>query len=606
MALKTLKECVLLLEQNNELLRIKEEVDPFLVMAEIHRQVNSKNGPAIYFEKVKNSPFPAVSNLFGNLKRAELLLQPSLDRLSDVVQLKSNPAFFLRHPFRLLKALIWGTKSLPLPSFFPAVKYAKTTIDQLPQIQCWPQDGGAFITLPQVYSEDPKQKSLFTSNIGMYRVQLSGNSYQKNAQIGMHYQTHRGLGIHHTRAIARNQKLPVSIFVGGAPALTLGAVMPLPEGLAELTFMGMLAGRNFRYAREKSSEAHYILSADADFCITGTIDPHKLLPEGPFGDHLGYYSLKHLFPYVEVDAVYHKKDAIWPFTVVGRPPQEDSIFGKLIHQLTLKMVSKVLPGVKALHAVDVAGVHPLLLAIGSERYVPYDKKIPREILTQAHAILGFGQASLAKYLIIADDAPGLNLKNEKDFFKYILERLDFTRDLHFTTETTMDTLDYSSSELNVGSKVVLACAGPKIRNLGMEFEQIDLPVGFRNPRIVVPGIVAIEGPKFHDYKESELLFQTWQNFSKESWRNFPLLIICDDADFVAENFANFLWVTFTRSNPSHDIYGIQSFINYKHWGCAGSLIIDSRLKPHHAPPLEVSEEITSSAQKILERASFQA
>ena len=320
MTLKSLKDCVLLLERHGELLRIKEEVDPNLIMAEMHRQVFAIEGPALYFEKVKNSPFPAVSNLFGTLKRADLILQPALERLGDVVQLKANPLFFLKHPIRLFKALLWGLKALPIPSFFPAVKSAKTIVSALPQIKSWPQDGGAFITLPQVYSEDPSAKSLFSSNIGMYRIQMSGNSYVQNSQVGMHYQTHRGLGIHHTKAVARSEKLPVTIFIGGPPALTLGAVMPLPEGLTELTFMGMLSGRNFRFTREKLNGENYLLAADADFCITGTIDPKKLLPEGPFGDHLGYYSLQHLFPYMDIEAIYHRKDAIWPFTVVGRPP----------------------------------------------------------------------------------------------------------------------------------------------------------------------------------------------------------------------------------------------------------------------------------------------
>src|SRR5690606_30406744 len=277
-----------------------------------------------------------------------------------------------------------------------------TTIDALPRIRSWPEDGGPFITLPQVYTEDPDRPGIFRSNLGMYRIQLAGNQYGAN-EIGLHYQIHRGIGAHHAAALRRGEPLRVSIFIGGPPSHTLAAVMPLPESISELLFAGMLAGRRFRYKRHDG----YLVSSDADFVITGTVDPRETRPEGPFGDHLGYYSLVHDFPFLRVEKVWHRRDAIWPFTVVGRPPQEDTSFGKLIHEITAPVVPKEIPGVHALHAVDAAGVHPLLLAIGSERYVPWGERIPQELLTIANAILGFGQCSLAKYLLIAareDDA----------------------------------------------------------------------------------------------------------------------------------------------------------------------------------------------------------
>ncbi len=202
--------------------------------------------------------------------------------------------------------------------------------------------------------------------------------------------------------------------------------------------------------------------ADADFCISGVVDPDAQKPEGPFGDHLGYYSLTHPFPFMRVDRVLHRSQAVWPFTVVGRPPQEDTVFGELIHELTGPVIPTVLPGVKAVNAVDASGVHPLLLAIGSERYVPYQPTTqPQEILTQANAILGQGQMSLAKYLWIIDQAsaPDLNVNQIDEFLCRTLERVDWRRDLHFQTRTTIDTLDYSGSGFNQGSKVVVAAAG---------------------------------------------------------------------------------------------------------------------------------------------------
>ncbi len=207
--------------------------------------------------------------------------------------------------------------------------------------------------------------------------------------------------------------------------------------------------------------------AEADFVISGTVDPDRRLPEGPFGDHLGYYSLAHDFPVLNVDRVRHRPDAIWPFTVVGRPPQEDTSFGAFIHELTGPVIPTVIHGVREVHAIDAAGVHPLLLAIGSERYVPYAReRVPQELLTIANSILGQGQLSLAKYLWIAagEDDPGLDTHDIPRFFRHMLERVDWRRDLHFQTRTTIDTLDYSGSGFNEGSKLVIAARARSVVN----------------------------------------------------------------------------------------------------------------------------------------------
>jgi 4-hydroxy-3-polyprenylbenzoate decarboxylase len=351
--------------------------------------------------------------------------------------------------------------------------------------------------LPQVYSEDPGQPGLMKSNMGMYRVQISGNDYDSKSEVGIHYQIHRGIGVHHKTANELKKPFRVNVFVGGNPAMTVAAVMPLPEGMSELTFAGALAGHRIPMVKNPNGASIY---ANADFCISGTVMPEATKPEGPFGDHLGYYSLTHEFPLMKVDAVYHRTGAIWPFTVVGRPPQEDTVFGELIHELTGPVIPTVLPGVKEVNAVDASGVHPLLLAIGSERYVPYQQTAqPQELLTQANAILGQGQMSLAKYLWILDEAaaPSLKLRDIETFFVKMLERVDWTRDLHFQTKTTIDTLDYSGSGFNTGSKLVVAAAGQGIRDLPTEIPSaLSLPDGFSNPRLCLPGALAVTGPKF--------------------------------------------------------------------------------------------------------------
>jgi 4-hydroxy-3-polyprenylbenzoate decarboxylase len=599
MSYASLQDCILDLEQHGHLVRIKEEVDPNLEMAAIHLRVFEKKGPAILFEKIKGCEFKAVSNLFGSLERSHFIFRDTLDAVKNLSKLKDNPLLALRQPALALKARM----ALPKKSSSNPVLWKETTIGHLPQIKCWPKDGGAFITLPQVYSEDIENPGVMHSNLGMYRIQLSGNNYSPNTEIGLHYQLHRGIGVHQTKANALGKPLKVSIFIGGPPSHSFSAVMPLPEGMSELTFAGVLGGRRFRYSYVDG----YCISSDADFVITGEIYPGENKPEGPFGDHLGYYSLKHDFPVMRVHKVWQRQDAIWPFTVVGRPPQEDTAFGALIHEIAGDLLPKEIPGLHEVNAVDAAGVHPLLLAIGSERYTPYiEKRKPQEILTIANHILGFGQMSLAKFLFICakEDDPAIHTHNIPAYFKHILERVDWTCDLHFQTRTTIDTLDYSGTDINSGSKVVIAAAGLKRRELGTTVPDLNLPDHCRNPRLIMPGILALGGSPFEDENTTHKELATLSACLAEQMRKlegFPLIILSDDSNFVSETLNNFLWVTFTRSNPSHDIHGVNSFIEHKHWGCLGPLIIDARVKPHHAPPLVKDPEIEKRVDKLGEK-----
>lgn len=590
MGYRSLAHCVADLESTGQLIVIHEEVDPYLEAAAIQRRVYQAGGPAILFRRVKGTEFSLVSNLFGTIQRARYLFRDTLEPVRRLVELKVNPGAARQ---------FWRYRSLPgtllrlLPrrvSRGPILGH-QTTIDRLPAIQSWPRDGGPFITLPHVYTEDPDRPGLARSNLGMYRVQLSGNQYELNREIGLHYQIHRGIAAHHAAAIRRGEPLRVNVFVGGPPALTVAAVMPLPEGLPELAFAGALGGRRVTMV---SPDGGLPMPAEADFVITGTLDPLVRKPEGPFGDHLGYYSLAHDFPVLRVEKVYHRPGAIWPFTSVGRPPQEDTTFGELIHELTGPIIPTVIPGVHAVHAVDAAGVHPLLLAIASERYVPYATvRRPQEILTIANAILGQGQLSLAKYLLIVsrEDDTGLDIHDIPAFFRHLLERIDWTTDLHFQTRTTIDTLDYSGDGLNQGSKVVMAAAGPRRRTLPTELPPgIRLPEGFSAPRLVLPGILAVVAPRHTQCAEALAPFCRGFGPDDPIW-DFPLVVIVDDSAFTASNLGNFLWVVFTRSNPAADIDGLDSFTHQKHWGCRGPLVIDARIKSHHAPPLVDDPEV---------------
>ncbi len=603
MGYKSLKACLDDLEKNNHLIRIKEEVDPNLEMASIHLRVHEMGGPALLFENVKGTEFKCASNIFGTLDRSKFIFRDTLEKIQTLIEIKNNPVKALKNPFKYANVSLTALSALPLKNpLSKPVLYKETTIDKIPLIKHWPMDGGAFVTLPQVYSEDIDKPGIMSANLGMYRIQLNGNDYILNKEIGLHYQLHRGIGVHQSKANKLGKPLKVSIFIGGPPSHSVAAVMPLPEGLSEMTFAGALGNRRFRYTYQDG----FCVSTDADFVITGEVYPNENKPEGPFGDHLGYYSLKHDFPLMRVHKVYHREDAIWPFTVVGRPPQEDTSFGQIIHELTGNAIKFELPGVKEVHAVDAAGVHPLLLAIGSERYTPYNQtKQPAELLTIANHILGKGQLSLAKYLFItADDTNKVSTHHEAEFYQFILERINLKRDLHFQTNTSIDTLDYSGTGLNSGSKLVVAAYGEVLRKLSTTINTSLKELNtFQNPQVVFPGVLVLKGHKFETYDKAKQEFISFNEEIKQKnidLKGFPMIVVVDDSSFTAATLKNWLWVTFTRSNPSHDVYGINSFTEYKHFGC-DNLIIDARIKPHHAPVLEKNPEIEKRVDKLFEK-----
>jgi 4-hydroxy-3-polyprenylbenzoate decarboxylase len=600
MAYSSLEACLLDLERTGQLLRIKEQVDPYLEMAAIHLRVFEQKGPAILFENVKGSKFRAASNIFGTLERSQFIFRDTLPQVKQLIDIKIDPTAAIKNPLKSLAALPAALNALPNKNpISKPVLFEEINISDLPLIHHWPMDGGAFVTLPQVYTEDADKPGIGHSNLGMYRIQLNGNDYILNKEIGLHYQLHRGIGVHQTKANKKGLPLKVSCFVGGPPAHSVAAVMPLPEGMSEMNFAGVLAGKRFGYTYKDG----FCISTDADFVITGEVFPGENKPEGPFGDHLGYYSLQHPFPVMRVHKVYARKNAIWAFTVVGRPPQEDTSFGQLIHSMTGSAVSNEIPGLKEVHAVDAAGVHPLLLAIGSERYTPYlQNKKPAEILTIANHILGTGQLSLAKFVFItADDTNQISTHEVPAYFKFLLERIDLTSDIHFYTKTTMDTLDYSGENLNAGSKVVIAAYGDAKRSLANtvpnEIQQLNV-----NAKLVLPGIIAVDAALINTKGLQEKLKGQGANLLNEL--GVVMFILTENPTWMAEDSNNFLWACFTRTNPSHDMEGVDSFIEQKHWGANGPLIFDATIKKHHAPPVEKNTAIEKKVDGILAKYGY--
>lgn len=582
MGYASLAQCVGDLQKQGQLRIVETPLDPCLEIGYVQRRVFQAGGPALLFTRPKGCRFPMLANLFGTKERVNYIFRDSLGRLKEIFAIRAAPA-----KARTLKALkllpsLWHMR--PKWQKNAPVLAQGCQLADLPALKSWPEDGGPFITLPLVYSAEEGRPD--KGNLGMYRVQLAGNDYAED-EVGLHYQLKRGIGIHHAKALAEGRPLPVNIHVGGPPALTVAAVMPLPEGMSELLFAGLLGGRRVRLAQGHSLP----VLAEADFVIQGCLDS-TIKPEGPFGDHLGYYSLTHPFPVLKVLSVRHRKDAIWPFTTVGRPPQEDTVFGDLIHELTAPLVSQVFPGLQEIHAVDAAGVHPLLLARGEERYTPYQTETrPEELLTHAMHLLGATQTSLAKFILIAANAPDMpGCRDVGAFIKYVLERADFQRDLHFITPASSDTLDYSGYKLHEGSRLILTACGPKRRELATGISDLpDLPAGFSDPRVCLPGVLAIRGPRHTaqpDERAPEIdsLCECLAHWAQAE--NFPLVVVVDDSSFCAASLANFLWVVFTRSDPCRDSYGANEKMACKRWSCAPPFILDGRRKKFQPPPLE--------------------
>ncbi|MDR0335536.1 MAG: UbiD family decarboxylase [Planctomycetaceae bacterium] len=611
MGYRTLKSCIDDLRRTGQLIEFSEPVHPSLEIAAVQRRLYQAKAPAVLFTQPVGTTFPMLANLFGTQSRIEFIFRDGIEPLRKAIELGIDPVAIISDQLRFKTVFSLGRTAFASllysrpkrVSFRNAPVFAcRTTLDQLPQLISWQQDGGPYLTLPQVYTEHPDKPGFAASNLGMYRVQLAGNNYAQNFEAGLHYQIHRGIAAHHAAAIRSGQPLRVNVFVGGAPAMTLAAVMPLPEGVSELLFAGILGQHRIPMAippRENNS-LHYPYSvhntysvpnllplscyAEADFCITGILHT-ETKTEGPFGDHLGYYSLAHEFPVMKVESVWHRRNAILPFTVVGRPPQEDTQFGRFIHQIIGDVVPKKIPGVYAVHAVDAAGVHPLLLALGREHYCPLDPQHrAAELHTLAHAILGCEQLSLAKFLFLAarEDDPKLDVDDVPRFLKHVLLRVDWRYDAHFVTQTTADTLDYSDAQLNRGSKLFVAVSGQPIRDLS---DSLGVAIPAKNPRVVFPGVLCVEEIDLNG------LFPV----------GFPLIVRVDDSAEVASDVQRFLWTTFTKSDPAHDIYGVGEFVRDKHWGCVGPLVIDARRKPHHAPELVERPDIAERAERIVQK-----
>src|SRR5687767_3457866 len=567
-----------LLTRENQIITIKAEVDPSLELAEIHRRVIAEGGPALLFARVKGSRYPVVTNLFGTDRRIDLAFGPKPEAMvREFVHIAESilpprPAELWKHRSVALDFLKLGTTNTGRAPVTQVVD-RPAHLDELPVLTTWQEDGGPFITLPLVYTENPITKK---HNLGVYRMQV----YDAHS-TGLHWQIQKGGGFHYSEAERLNQPLPVTVFLGGPPALILAAIAPLPEDVPELVLASLLAGQKLKMTQTASGNGHR-LAAEAEFALVGHAPPHERRPEGPFGDHYGYYSLQHDYPVFQVDAVFHRRDAIYPATVVGKPRQEDFFIGDYLQQLLSPLFPLVMPGVRDLWTFGETGFHSLCAAVVQERY-------GREALVSGFRILGEGQLSLTKFLLLTDTPQDLH-----DFprlLEHLLARFNPQTDLFIFSNVSMDTLDYTSGKVNEGSKAIMLGLGDARRDLPREFRGA-LPQGVSSAEVFCGGCLVLQGVAY-----SEDPAQAARLAQDAAFADWPLLVLHDDPRAI-RSAADFLWSTWTRFEPAADIHAARTEVVRHHLAYSGPIVIDARTKPGFPKELIVRDDI---AEKVSRR-----
>ena len=419
------------------------------------------------------------------------------------------------------------------------------------------------MTLPLVYTEHPDQPG--RSNLGMYRLHV-----HDERTTGMHWQIGKGGGFHHAVAESRGESLPVTVFLGGPPALILAAIAPLPENVPELMLASLIAGRKLERC---AGPGPHPLVASAEFALVGRVPPRVRRPEGPFGDHYGYYSLRHDYPVFEVERLCHRRDAIYPATVVGKPRQEDFFIGDLLQELLSPLFPLVMPGVVDLWSYGETGYHSLAAAIVKERY-------KREAMASAFRILGEGQLSLTKFLLVTDRP--VDLRDFRATLEHLLARTRPETDLYVFSNLSMDTLDYSGPAVNEGSKGVWLGLGDPVRELPREFRPpVALPPEVNEVRVFCGGCLVIGGPPAAEAADLGPRLAAHPAFA-----GWPLLVLTDEPGRAAASPMNFLWTTFTRFEPAADVHAAATRLVRHHLVHEPPVLIDARRKPSF--PDEVS------------------
>ena len=564
------------LRRDRDLVEVTAPVDAHLEAAEIHRRVIAAGGPALLFTNVRGKAFPLVTNLFGTARRAEVA--------------------FGKRPLRLIKELVhlaetvlpptpgklWGARGLGAELLKVGVRRRRTGpvtevvtrglgLDALPVLTCWPEDGGPFVTLPLVYTTHPDGRG---SNLAMYRLHV-----HDPRTTGMHWQIGKGGGFHYQVAEGRGQALPATVFLGGPPALILAAIAPLPENVPEMMLASLIAGHRVPQIPGPGGHPHPLV-ATAEFALMGDVPPHVSRPEGPFGDHYGYYSLRHDYPVFRVSQIAYRHDAIYPATVVGKPRQEDFYIGDLLQELLSPLFPLVMPAVEQLWSYGETGYHSLAAAVVKQRY-------KREAMASAFRILGEGQLSLTKFLFLTDRA--VNLKDFRATLEHVLARTDPRTDLYVFSNLSMDTLDYTGPTVNEGSKGVWLGLGDPVRELPRVFAPAQAPpADVRDARVFAGGCLVIEGPAYTGDPGAASRLAGHPAFA-----GWPLVVLTDDAARATRSEMNFLWTTFTRFEPAADLHAAGARVVRHHVSYDGPVLIDARMKPWYPAELSCRPDVAA-------------
>ena len=565
------------LRRDGDLAVVDAPVDARLEAAEVHRRVVAAGGPALLFTSVRGADLPLATNLFGTARRAEMA--------------------FGRRPLRLVRRLVHLAETLlpPTPSRLWAARDVArealriglrrgrggpvtevvtrdVRLDRLPVLTCWPEDGGPFVTLPLVYSEPPDAAGPGRSNLGMYRLHV-----HDPRTTGMHWQIGKGGGFHYAAAEARGHDLPVTVFLGGPPALILAAVAPLPENVPELMLASLIAGERLRLC---PGPGPHPLVASAELALVGHVPAGVRHPEGPFGDHYGYYSLRHDYPVFRVEHLCRRKDAIYPATVVGKPRQEDFYVGDLLQELLSPLFPLVMPAVVDLWSYGETGYHSLAAAVVRQRY-------RREAMASAFRILGEGQLSLTKFLLVTDQP--VDLRDFPRTLEHVLARTVPETDLYVFSNLSMDTLDYTGPAVNEGSKGVWLGLGDPVRELPRTFAPgTPPPPEVTDVRVFCGGCLVVGGPAFAADREAAPRLAAHPAFA-----GWPLLVLTDEPRRAAASPMNFLWTTFTRFEPAADVHARATRVVRHHVVHEPPVLIDARRKPGF--PRELSADPDTAA-----------
>jgi len=561
------------LRDDGDLVEVTVPVDRFLEASEIHRRVVAGGGPALLFTNVADADFPLVTNLLGTARRAELAFgerpQRLIRRLVELVETALPPT----------PQTLWGARDVAAELLRVGTRKGRhgpvsevvteeVRLDRLPVLTTWPDDGGPFITLPTVFTEHPDGRG---HNLGMYRLQV-----HDARTTGMHWQIGKGGGFHYAVAEARGAALPVTVFLGGPPALMLAAIAPLPENVPELLLASLIAGQ--RLQTVEGVGPHPLVAA-AEFALIGHVPPCIRRPEGPFGDHYGYYSLCHDYPVFEVRRLARRRDAIFPATVVGKPRQEDFFIGDLLQDLLSPLFPLVMPAVTALWSYGETGYHSLSAAVVKQRYA-------REAMASAFRILGEGQLSLTKFLLVTDQP--VDLKDFRATLEHVLARTNPETDLYVFSNLSMDTLDYTGPAVNKGSKGVWLGLGDPVRELPAVFSTPELPSGVSDVRVFCRGCLVVGGSP--SQTDPDLAARVASHRAFEGW---PLVVLTDEPARAVLSDMNFLWTTFTRFEPAADIYAASTRVVRNHVVYTAPVVIDARTAPGFPDELTCRPDIAA-------------